>query len=266
LTRYRDATRSARAKKHDPGFGGTGFLGKQAVRSALAHNLRVRSVSRHGETAASFNVDQITADIGDDRSLAAAVSGSSSVVNAVSPYVEKPSRSFNSVHVEGAARVARLAKQTGVQHLVHVSGIGADPRSTSAYIRSRGEGEWAVRAAFAQATIVRSAVMFGPGDAFIQPLIKVLRASPIFPLFGRGNTTLEPAHVTAVAKAIVEIVARPESGPVYELAGSDVVTYKSLVLALARFAGKQPLCCPCLSASGPWPRRSDKPWAEGPYP
>jgi uncharacterized protein YbjT (DUF2867 family) len=174
----------------------------------------VRSVSRHGETAASFNVDQITADIGDDRSLAAAVAGSSSVVNAVSLYVEKPSRSFDSVHVEGAARVARLAKQAGVQHLLHVSGIGADPRSTSAYIRSRGEGEWAVRAAFAQATIVRSAVMFGAGDAFIQPLIKVLRASPIFPLFGRGNTKLEPAHVTDVAKAIVEIVVRPESGPV----------------------------------------------------
>jgi uncharacterized protein YbjT (DUF2867 family) len=225
-------------------FGGTGFLGKQVVRSALAHNLRVRSVSRHGGPAASFDVDQVSADIGDDRSVAAAVFGSSSVVNAVSLYVEKPSLTFKSVHVEGAARVARLAKQAGVQHLVHVSGIGADPRSTSAYIRSRGEGEGAVRAAFAEATIVRPAVMFGPGDAFIHPLIKVLRASPIFPLFGRGNTKLEPAHVTDVAKAIVEIVIRPQAEVVYELAGSEVVTYKSLIVALARFAGKKPLLLP----------------------
>jgi uncharacterized protein YbjT (DUF2867 family) len=81
-------------------FGGTGFLGKQVVRSALAHNLQVRSVSRHGERAESFNVDQVTADIGDDRSVTAAVSGSSAVVNAVSLYVEKSNLSFNSVHIE----------------------------------------------------------------------------------------------------------------------------------------------------------------------
>jgi uncharacterized protein YbjT (DUF2867 family) len=225
-------------------FGGTGFLGKQVVRSALAHNLQVRSVSRHQEPAESSNVDQVTADIGDDRSVTAAVSGSSAVVNAVSLYVERSNLSFNSVHIEGAARVARIARQAGVQHLVHVSGIGADPLSSSAYIRSRGEGEGAVRAAFAEATIVRPAVMFGPGDAFINPLVKVLRASPIFPLFGRGNTTLQPAYVTDVANAIVEIVIRPESGLVYELAGSDVVTYKSLVLALARFIKKTPLLLP----------------------
>jgi uncharacterized protein YbjT (DUF2867 family) len=225
-------------------FGGTGFLGKQVVRSALAHNLQVRSVSRHAERAESSNVDQVTADIGDDRSVAAAVSGSSAVVNAVSLYVEKSNLSFNSVHVEGAARVARIARQAGVQHLVHVSGIGADPHSSSTYIRSRGEGEGAVRAAFAEATIVRPAVMFGPGDAFINPLVKVLRASPIFPLFGRGNTTLQPAHVTDVANAIVQIAIQPESGLVYELAGSDVVTYKSLVLALARLLGKKPLLLP----------------------
>jgi uncharacterized protein YbjT (DUF2867 family) len=226
-------------------FGGTGFLGKQVVRSALAHDLPVRTVSRHGEPAESFNVEAVTADIGDDRSVAAAVSGSSAVVNAVSLYVEKSHLSFNSVHVDGAARVARIAQQAGVRHLVHVSGIGADPRSASAYIRSRGEGEGAVRAAFAEATIVRPAVMFGPGDAFINPLVEVLRASPIFPLFGSGNTKLQPALVTDVANAIVQIVIRPaESGRVYELAGCEVVTYKSLVLALARFIGKKPLLVP----------------------
>jgi uncharacterized protein YbjT (DUF2867 family) len=225
-------------------FGGTGFLGKRVVRSAVAHNLTVRSASRRGRTEESVNVEQVTADIGDDRSVASAIPRSSVVVNAVSLYVESSNRSFNSVHVEGAMRVARIAKQAGAQHFVHVSGIGADQHSSSAYVRSRGEGEAAVRSAFAEATIVRPAVMFGPGDAFINPLAGVLRASPIFPLFGRGNTLLQPVHVADVAEAIVRIAIRPEAKLMYELAGSEVVTYKMLIRALAQAIGKRPLLLP----------------------
>jgi uncharacterized protein YbjT (DUF2867 family) len=73
-----------------------------------------------------------------------------------------------------------------VQRLAHVSGIGADAQSHSSYIRSRGEGESAARAAFSEATIIRPAVMFGPDDAFLIPLMKMLRMFPVFPMFGRG--------------------------------------------------------------------------------
>src|SRR5262249_22020550 len=122
-------------------FGGTGFLGKRVIKSALAQNLSVRSASRHREQTEPANVEQVTADIGNDQSVAMAVAHASTVVNAASLYVEKANLSFDSVHVEGAARVARLARQAGVQRLVHVSGMGANPHSESAYIRARGEGE-----------------------------------------------------------------------------------------------------------------------------
>jgi len=41
--------------------------------------------------------------------------------------------------------------------------------------------------AFAAATLIRPAVMFGPDDAFVAPLLSMLRRLPAFPLFGTGG-------------------------------------------------------------------------------
>jgi hypothetical protein len=120
-------------------------------------------------------------------------------MNAVSLYVERGRDTFHSVHVESAQRLAIQAHRAGVQQLVHVSGIGADASSPSLYIRKRGEGELAVLAAFADATLLRPAVMFGPDDSFLTAMLDLLRRLPIYPMFGRGRTRLQPAYVEDVA-------------------------------------------------------------------
>ena len=99
------------------------------------------------------------ADVHDERSVADALAGAYGAVNTVSLYVEHGRETFHSVHVESAQRVAVQAQRAGVRRLVHVSGIGADPRSQSLYIRKRGEGELAVREAFADGILIRPAVM-----------------------------------------------------------------------------------------------------------
>ncbi|MEH2519994.1 uncharacterized protein YbjT (DUF2867 family) [Bradyrhizobium sp. AZCC 1610] len=164
-----------------------------------------------------------------------AVAGAFAVVNAVSLYVERGSDTFRSVHVEAAARVAQHSRGSGVQRLAHVSGIGADAQSHSSYIRSRGEGESAVRAAFAEATIIRPGVMFGPGDAFLIPLTKMLRMFPVFPMFGRGQTALQPAYVEDVGEAIARCFDAPEPGMIYELAGPNTYTYKELLQTICNY-------------------------------
>ena len=148
----------------------------------------------------------IHADINDDRSVAAAVAAVEGVVNAVSLYVASGQETFHSVHVTGAARVARLAREARVRQLIHVSGIGSDAGSSSPYIRSRGEGEIVVREAFPAVVLIRPSVMFGRGDAFVTPVARMLRRLPIFPLFGRGQTQLQPAHVEDVAEAIARAI------------------------------------------------------------
>jgi uncharacterized protein YbjT (DUF2867 family) len=224
-------------------FGGTGFLGRRVVEHLLDHGFEVRAASRRPERGAqifrnsSSGLEVVRADVGDDQSVISAVTGAFAVVNAVSLYVERGNDTFRSVHVEAAARVAKYSRDAGVRRLALVSGIGADARSHSPYIRSRGEGESAVRARFSEATIIRPAVMFGPDDAFLIPLMKMLRALPVFPMFGRGQTALAPSYVEDVGEAIARCFDASEPGMTYELAGPDIYTYKELLQTICNNLG-----------------------------
>jgi uncharacterized protein YbjT (DUF2867 family) len=231
-------------------FGGTGFLGRRVVQHLGEHDFAVRAASRHpvrGKSVFAGTIsgpEMVGADIGDDTSVKSALKGAFGVVNAVSLYVEREDQTFQSVHVEAAGRLARLSRDAGVARLVHVSGIGADPASPSSYIRSRGKGEEAVRAAFPSAAILRSAVMFGPDDAFLMPLAALLRKFPVFPLFGTGDTRLQPAHVEDVGEAIARIVASDAPETLYELAGPRVWTYEELLREISKQLGVQRMLVP----------------------
>ena len=223
-------------------FGGTGFLGRRIVRHLLDRNVSVRIASRHPQRTrdlfgADSRIQPIAADVHDAQTVADALSGSRGAVNAVSLYVEHGKTTFQSVHVEAARRIASLAHRNGVERLVHVSGIGADSTSSSAYIRSRGEGEVTVRSEFPGAIVIRPAVMFGPDDAFLTQVIELLRRLPVFPMFGRGRTRLQPAYVEDVAEAIAIVLQRAETGGTFECAGPRIYSYRELLKTIADTAG-----------------------------
>jgi uncharacterized protein YbjT (DUF2867 family) len=214
-------------------LGGTGFLGSRIVRRLCASR-SVRVASRRPERTHELfgrlkpEPQAAAVDIHDPESVATSLDGAQAVVNAVSLYVEHGSETFQSVHVAGAGRLA------------HVSGIGADAASPSPYSRSRGQGEQAVRRAFPEATIVRPAVMFGPDDAFLATILGLLRRLPLFPMFGRGATRLQPVHVEDVAEAIVRVVERDDTRcATFECGGFRVLSYEELIETVARAARLQ---------------------------
>jgi uncharacterized protein YbjT (DUF2867 family) len=220
-------------------FGGTGFLGRRIVHHLLEHGFKVRTASRHPERGGSASprnerCEIAKADIRDETAVAAALVSAYVAVNAVSLYVQRGRATFDDVHVEAAARVARLARASGVERLIHVSGIGADPASSAPYIASRGRGELAVRQGFPGAIVIRPAVMFGPGDAFLTTIARLLRILPVYPMFGRGETKLQPVYVEDVAEGIARVSAGAGgSAASYEFGGARVYTYKALVRTVA---------------------------------
>jgi uncharacterized protein YbjT (DUF2867 family) len=232
-------------------FGGTGFLGRRLIRRLREKGFTVRIASRHPQRSREVfgdgdpHVLPVTADIHDECAVASAVAGAYGAVNAVSLYVEHGSETFQSVHVEAAGRLARQATHAGLQRLVHVSGIGADAHSPSPYIRSRGEGEQAVRGGFPAATIVRPAVMFGPDDAFLNTILKLLRRLPAYPMFGQGRTRLQPAHVEDVAEAVARALQRSDmQAATIECGGPQIYSYEELLRTIARAAGITPRLIP----------------------
>jgi uncharacterized protein YbjT (DUF2867 family) len=232
-------------------FGGTGFLGCRIVRHLRSRGFLVRIASRHPDRGHRlFGPDDpqlqfLEANIQDERSVADALAGAYGVVNAASLYVEHGQETFHSVHVESAQRVAAQAHRAGVERLVHVSGIGADAASQSQYIRKRGEGELAVRAAFVDAILIRPAVMFGPDDVFLTTVLKLLRQLPVYPMFGRGLTRLQPAYVEDVAEAIGRTMQRAETpSMIFEFGGPRVYSYEEFLTAVAHQAGLAPRLIP----------------------
>ena len=228
-------------------FGGTGFLGRRVVRHLRDKGFSIRVASRHPRSPSGNDpqIQPMAADIRERQSIATAVEGTFGVVNAVSLYVERGARTFQSVHVVAAEQLAEEARKAGVEWFIQVSGIGADAASPSPYIRARGQGEQAVRAAFANAGVVRPAVMFGPDDAFLNTLVQLLRRLPVYPMFGRGRTRMQPADVEDVGETIATLMQRTAAEAItVECGGPRVYTYEELLRTIARAANVNRLLVP----------------------
>ncbi|MFY9599030.1 MAG: sugar nucleotide-binding protein, partial [Pseudolabrys sp.] len=135
----------------------------------------------------------------------------------------------DAVHTYGAEQVALAANAHGAR-MVHVSAIGADPNSPSAYGRSKANAEQLVIAAQPSTTIMRPSIIFGPEDDFFNRFAALARISPMLPLIGGGLTRFQPVFVGDVAAAIADAVdGKTRPGTIYELGGPDVRTFKELM-------------------------------------
>jgi NADH dehydrogenase len=191
----------------------------------------------------------VRADVLEEETVLSAIAGVESVVNAVSTYVEKGDATYTAVHVHGASNVAKACARYSVNRLVHISGIGADPASRSAYIRARGRGELVVQKAFPGATVLRPSVMFAPDDAFLRALAAVARSTPIVPLIGSGRTRMQPIHVSDVAEAVYLSLHNPAAaGRTYELAGPASYTIREIINMILDHMGRERRFFPVPSA------------------
>ncbi|MBI1182302.1 MAG: NAD(P)H-binding protein [Alphaproteobacteria bacterium] len=226
-------------------IGGSGFIGRYVVRDLARKKMRVRVGCRHPNEALFLkpmgNVGQVQlsgCNVRYPETVARAVQGATAVVNLVGILQPSGHQDFESIHAEGAGEVARAAASAGVKRLVHVSAIGADPRSESAYARTKGEGEAAVREAFPSATILRPSIVFGPEDDFFNRFAAMARFSPALPLIGGGRTRFQPVYACDVADAIVAAATTDRAaGQTFELGGPRIYTFREvleLVLAETR--------------------------------
>lgn len=217
-------------------FGGSGFIGRYVVKRLCDAGHIVRVAVRDTEGALFLKpmgeVGQVVplyCALDDEPTVARALVGAEFAVNLVGILVERRSGDFRRVHAAGAETVAKLASAEGVQRLVHVSAIGADPQSPSRYAATKGEGEAAVRVAFAPATVLRPSVVFGPEDQFFNRFGRMAELSPVMPVIA-GATRFQPVYVGDVAAAVMAALERADAaGAVYELGGPRVLTMREVL-------------------------------------
>ena len=224
-------------------FGGSGFVGRAIVRALAQEGLQVRIAVRRIELAESIktagDVGQITVmrtNLRVPQSVAAAIAGSDAVINASGIPFQRGRQRYRTVHVAGARAIADAAQAAGVERLVHISGIGAEHRSsTNRYIQSKTEGEDAIIAGFPTATILRPSVVFGPDDAMFNRMARIAATAPFVPVVGGGTARVQPVFVGDVGAAAVAVLARPETAKkVFELGGPRVYTYREIAALVLR--------------------------------
>jgi uncharacterized protein YbjT (DUF2867 family) len=217
-------------------FGGSGFLGRHVVSALARRDYRIRVAVRRPELAGHLQplgrvgqIHAVQANLRFPASVDAAMRDSSVAINLVGILAEGGPQRFNAVQGEGAGAIARAAAAMGAR-MVHVSAIGADINSESAYASSKAEGERAVLDSVPEATILRPSIVFGPEDEFTNRFAALARVSPVMPLIGGGVTKLQPVHVGDVATAVADAVdGKTRPGAVYELGGPEILTMRESI-------------------------------------
>lgn len=230
-------------------IGGTGFLGRYAVKMMTDQGWRVKVVSRHPfavtEMRTCGEVGQVAymkGDLAHPDSIIPYMQGVDAVVNLVGILYESPGKQkFNTLHALGAEKIAQAAKRLGIPLLVYVSVLGADRVTNSHYARTKLLGEKAVREAFPEATILRPSVIFGPEDNFFNKFAWLATYLHVLPLIGKGVTRFQPVYVGDVARVIVEAIRQPEraQGRVFELGGTRVLSFRQLMEYILEVIGRQ---------------------------
>ena len=230
-------------------LGGGGFVGQHLVALLAARGINVRVPARRREAAKDLailpTVEVVEADIHDPATLNTLLDGMDAVINLVGLLHESASGegegqsarrgSFQHAHVELPRKLVQACRTTGVRRLLHMSALGADTDSRSAYQRSKAAGAALVMQADDLAvTVFSPSVIFGPGDSFLTMFADLLKLAPVVPLAG-GHARFQPVFVGDVARAFDLALDLPEShGQRYNLCGPRVYSLAELVRLTAK--------------------------------
>jgi uncharacterized protein YbjT (DUF2867 family) len=227
-------------------FGGSGFVGRHTVRALARAGWRVRVAVRRPDLAGHVqpmgNVGQIhpvQANLRYPDSVRAAVQGADAVVNLVGILAPSGQQTFDAVHAKGAGVIAQASAEAGVTRLVHVSALGANLQSNSAYAKSKALGEKAVRDAKDDAIILRPSIVFGPEDEFFNRFAAMAAVMPLLPLVGGGKTRFEPVFVGDLADAIKNACGEAGApGTDYEIGGPDIYSLRQVFDKTQEWSGQ----------------------------
>jgi NADH dehydrogenase len=221
-------------------LGGSGFVGRHVCEQLARLGWHITVPTRRAVNAASVQslpgLTVIEASVHSEADLARLMPGHDAVVNLVAVLHGSEER-FDNVHVQLPGKIASAMKKAGVQRLVHVSALGADPQGPSMYQRSKARGETVLHNAGLQLTILRPSVIFGAEDKFLNLFADLQSVAPFMPLAGSG-TRFQPVWVADVARAMAVCLQKPDTiGQTYELCGPDVLTLGELVKLAGQWAG-----------------------------
>jgi len=215
-------------------IGGTGFIGRRIVEALAEEGARIKVLARNADRAKFLkpmgDVGQISISAGNalnEKALTDVMSGADAVVNTIGILAETGHQRFSALQAELPGRIGHLAVELGLERVVHLSAIGADPSSHILYAASKGQGELRLHHAFPKATILRPSLVFGEGDGFFNRFARMALLAPGLPVIGGGGNLVQPVFVGDVAQAVkISLMKDKTEGQIFELGGPEQMTFR----------------------------------------
>lgn len=216
-------------------LGGSGFVGSSIVAKLDQAGYAVTVLTRRRDSARHLfllpHVKVVECDVMDDGALTVAIKGADAVVNLIGILHQHGRASFDAMHHQLPARLAKICAASGIRRIVHMSSLQADANAPSEYLRSKAAGEAALQAyaSTLNITIFRPSIIFGRGDSFINLFAGLIRYLPVVVL-AKPNARFQPVWVEDVASCFAASMQNTQTyGQVYELAGPKVYSFRELV-------------------------------------
>ncbi|HSI85569.1 MAG: SDR family oxidoreductase [Candidatus Methylacidiphilales bacterium] len=230
--------------------GGTGFVGREIVKKLHEKGYKIRMLVRKPEDAwqmqRRYNTELVQGDVTKPDTLPAAVKGVQAIIHLVGIIRETSAQvTFQKVHAEGTANLAKAALDAGVKRFVLMSAAGTRPGANSTYHQSKFEAEQTMWKSGLDFTIFRPSIIYGPNDQSINTLARVMRFPfdllnvYAYPNLGGGETYVQPIHVDEVAHCFVDCLGNAETNKkIYFLCGPKPVHAKEMLAIVATALGK----------------------------
>jgi uncharacterized protein YbjT (DUF2867 family) len=224
--------------------GGTGFVGPSIVHRLRAEDRPVRCLVRdpdRADTLAAWGCELARGDVTDRDSVRRAVEGCEVVVHLVAIIQGKPEQ-FERIMVQGTRNVVEAAKAAGIRRFVLMSALGTseETKDLSPYFGAKWQMEQMVKSSGLEHVIFRPSFVFGKGGGALKTFQRVVRLSPVIPVFGSGDQRVQPIWIDNVAEYYAAAIDRPEAvDRTFELGGPEIVTYEELYDRIKRVLGKR---------------------------
>ncbi len=230
-------------------IGGSGFVGRYIVHLLAKSGMRIRVAVRNPNKALDLTVSgtvgqivPVQCNVRNLESVKQVTKGSDYVVNCVGILYEAGNQTFEGTQFIGAKNVALACQENNIKKLVHISALGANKNSDSAYAKTKALAEQAILDIMPNSTILRPSIIIGAEDNFLNMFAKIAGLSPVLPLIGYGVTRFQPVYVGDIATAVYHTLEdKTTDGKIYELGGAKVYTFKELMEKMLFEIGKKRL-------------------------
>ena len=222
--------------------GATGFIGRQLVERLMADGRRVRCLLTEDKARnLPWNnpPEIVVGDLLDEEALFRAVTGVHTIIHLQSGQWWGRIRDLERIELVGTRNLIAAARAARVGRIITVSQLGASTSSAYMLLRIKGMTEEQVRSSGLAYTIIRSGVLFGDGDAFVNHIAMTLRTTPfIFLMPGRGEVVLHPLYIGDLIEAIVRSLESIDIvDATVDVGGPEYITLEDLIRTVMRVSG-----------------------------